>query len=265
MKKPLIRWGFHQKRWYAFWWTFGVSAATAIQLGFYPAFKDQFDQLNKTIASLPAGVKGLIGDTGTYFSPETYLNSRVYYLIPLLFGSMMIGLGSSLLAREEDDKTVELLLSRPVSRSRLLAGKALLGLLITGIVTMVSLVICVALSKAVGIPNSPVEIAAAMLLTYLLCLVFGAFAFMLTAVGRATRALSMGLTTFLFLASFILTGLTGAAEWLKWPASLLPYDYYEPQRMLSGQYDWATVAGYAFVIAICGFIAWLGFRQRDIS
>lgn len=262
----LIRWGLKQRKWYTIWWTLGVSVFVAVQLGFYSSFKGQFNQLNETLAGLPEGVKGLIGDSGNYFSPETYLNSRVFYLVvPLMFAILMIGLFSSLLAREEEDGTLEVLLARPVSRTRLLLGKAFCGLAITIIVAAVSLAVCIALSRAVGIPNSVAEITAAMLLTYLLCLVFGAFAFMLSAVSSAGRRLAVGLTTCLFITSYVLTGLVGAAEWLKWPAKLLPYYYFDPQRMLTGDYAWGTVAAYG--VAIIGFaiIAWIGFRRRDVG
>lgn len=264
--KPVIKWTIHQRRWYTIWWTFGISAFVAIQLGFYPSFKGQFDELNKTLSQLPSGVKGLIGDSGNYFSPETYLNSRVFYLVvPLLLIILMIGVGSSLLAREEKSGTIELLLSRPISRARLLAGKAATGLLITGFAAMVSLVVCIVLSKIVGIPNSLAEISAAMLLTYLLCLVYGAFAFMLTGIGGRLASYAIGLSTFTFVTGYVLAGLENTVDWLKFPAKLFPYHYFDPQQMLLGHYTWGPVIGFSIAIIIFYTIAWATFRRRDLS
>jgi ABC-2 type transport system permease protein len=264
--KPVITWTLRQRRNYTAWWTISVTAFIAVQLGFYPSFKGQFGQLNQTINSLPAGVKGLIGDSGSYFSPQTYLNSRVFYLVaPLLLIILMIGLGSKLLASEEKSGTLELLLSRPISRGRLLLGKAISGLIITGVVASVSLLVCVILSKAVGIPNTVTEIAAAMLLTYLLCLSFGAFAFMLTAIGGRFRRSANGLTIFLFVTSYVLTGLESTASWLKTPSKLLPYHYFHPQDMLNGNFVWSTVFLYAAISLLFAAVSWLGFRRRDIG
>jgi ABC-2 type transport system permease protein len=264
--KSVIRWTLHQRRWYTIWWTFGVTVFVAVQLGFYPSFKGQFDSLNKTLSQLPAGVKGLIGDNGNYFSAETYLNSRVFYLVvPLLLVILMIGVGSSLLAREERSGTLELLLSRPISRAKLLAGKAISGLFITGCVTIVSLIVCIILSKAVGIPNSVAQISAAMLLTYMLCLVYGSFAFMLTAIGGKAAGYAVGLTTFIFAGGYVLAGLESAVEWLRWPAKLFPYHYFNPQNMLLGKYTWTPVLSFALASAVFYTIGWFSFRRRDIG
>jgi ABC-2 type transport system permease protein len=264
--RAVIEWTLRQRRWYTTWWTFGVSAFVAIEIAFYPSFKNQFAQLNQTIDKLPSGVKGFLGDSGNYFSAQTYLNSRVFYLVvPLLLAILMIGLGSALLAREERNGTIELLLSRPVSRSRLLLSKALSGLLISGIVTLVSLIICILLSQAVGLPNSVKEITGAMLLTYLLCLIFGSFAFMLTAIGGHVRSSAVGLTTFFFITTYVLTGLEGTASWLHTPSKLLPYHYFHPQQMLDGHFAWGTVISYSLVSLAFGVIAWLAFRRRDIA
>src|ERR1700740_531861 len=112
--KPIVRWGLRQRRMYTIGWTIGVTAFVALELSFFPAFKNQTAQLNQTINQLPASVQSLIGGSGgNYFSAENYLNSRVFYLvIPILFAMLMIGLGSSLVAREEREGTLELLLAR---------------------------------------------------------------------------------------------------------------------------------------------------------
>jgi len=265
--KDLIRWGLRQRKWYIFWWTFGIVAFIALELAFYPSFKDQAAQLDQTFKNMPDSVKALIGDvSGNYFSAQNYLNSRVFYLvIPMLFAVLMISLGSSLLAREEQDGTLELLLARPISRGKIILGKALSGIYITGIVAVAGLVVCILLSKAVGLPNSVAEVTMAMLLSYLMCMVFGAFAFMLTSLGHAVRGLAIGLTTFFFVSSYVLTGLVATIDWLKWPARLLPYYYFEPQKMLNGNYTWSTLLGYTVAIVVFGIIAFVGFRRRDIG
>lgn len=264
--KPIIRWGLQQRRWYTVSWMLGVSAFAALEISFFPSFRNQAAQLNQTFANLPPAVKSLIGDTGNYFSPDNYLNSRVFYLvIPILFAILMIGLGASLLGREENEGTIELLLARPLSRARLLLGKALCGLLITGIIAVGSLLITIGLSKVVGLPNSFAEISAAMLLSYLMCLIFGALAFMLTAVGGVARGLSIGVATAVFVASYVLTGLAGTVHWLQWPARFLPYYYFQPDKVLNGQYTWRTMAVFAAVSIALYLIGWVGFRRRDIG
>lgn len=262
----IIKWTLRQRRVYTIWWTIGTVLFVALEIGLYPSFKNQTQALNQSLSQLPDSVKALIGDTGNYFSAASFLNSRVFYLVlPMILIILMIGLGSSIMAREEDDGTLELLLSRPISRAKLLFGKALSAILITAIITIVTLIVTIGLSKAVGLPNSVTQISAAMLLTYTLCLVFGAFAFMLTALGKFGRGASIGLTSAIFLTSYVVTGLTTSIQWLVWPAKLLPYYYFEPQKMLTGHYTWTPVGAFLLATIIFGIIAYFGFRRRDIG
>ena len=52
-----------------------------------------------------------------------------FLFVNLIGGSYAAILGGSILSKEEDDKTIEFLLSKPISRSKILFGKALVVLM----------------------------------------------------------------------------------------------------------------------------------------
>src|SRR4051812_45327837 len=133
--KPVIKWELRNRRSSIFWWTLSAVAVVTLILLIYPPLKHQADQFNKVINQLPDGLRQLkAGGTGhvDVASPVDFLNSQLYYItLPILLIILTITRGSALIGRDEQDHTIELLLSRPVSRGRLLAGKAMAGVLET--------------------------------------------------------------------------------------------------------------------------------------
>lgn len=263
--KPVVRWTIKQRKWFIIWWTIGVVAFIVISLVFYPSFKDQA-QLDKQLESLPKATKALFSDTNDFFSPVGYLSSQVYYLmLPLLFSILSIGLGAGLLAREEDSGTIELLLARPISRGRLLAGKAAAGLATIALVGFFAWLAALVMCRFVGLNFSVPRLTMATVMAVLLALIFGSIAFTVTTLGRSARLASVGLASLAGIASYIISSLSGVVAWLEWPSKALPYHYYRPGDILAGASAWREAIGLVLAVAVFGIICWLSFRRRDLN
>jgi ABC-2 type transport system permease protein len=254
-----------QRRFSIVWWSIGVAAFIAVNLAFYPSFKDQSQQLSEAMSQIPESAVALFSDTGEFFSPVGYLSSQVFYLmLPLLLGILAISLGSSLLAREEKDGTLELLLSRPISRSALLTGKLIAGLVITLIPAIVATLVTIGLAKLVELEVSTKGILLASVAATLLSLSFGGIAFLLTALGKM-RIASVAIATLFALGGYIISSLTDIASWLKWPAKLFPFSYYMPAEIMNDNYNWMNILYILGLLTVCVFCAFIVFRKRDIE
>jgi ABC-2 type transport system permease protein len=263
---PIIRWTLWQRRWYIFWWAFGAAFYMALIVATYPSFRNEAATLNNTFNQLPTTVKSLVSDSGNFFSPEGYLSSNAYYIMmPIIFGVLSIGLGSSLIARDEQDHTLELILSRPVSRGAVIAGRALAGVCIVAAVTIVAAGVTIACAIPANLHLKLAQLAVATGVSALLALVFGALAFMFTAFGKSARKASVGIAALLLIASYLLTSLSGTVHWLRWPAEVLPYHYYHPAEILTGNSNWPAAAGMLAAVLLLGILSYIGFRRRDIS
>ncbi len=262
MMRSIIRWTLWQRRWSIFWWSTGITALVFFTMVFYPTIRDQAAELNKSL-SLGSGTEALFGGTD-FFSPLGYLNSQlIYFSLPMLLAILAIGLGTSLIGREESSGSIESLLSRPISRGRLLVSKALAGTLIVFIVTLISSLATLAMCKVVDLGLPYGNIAAACFACFMLVLSFGALAFMITSTGRG-RAAALGITVVYAFGGYLVGSLTSSVEWLKHPALLFPYHYYRTADILAGKFDWSSIAFFAIFTLACGLIAWLSFRHRDI-
>ena len=262
----VIKWTLWQRRWSTLWWAIGVAAFIFLSLSFYASFRDQAAQLNQVLDRLPAAARSLFTGNADFLSPQGFLSARVFYLmLPLLLSFLAISLGSSLISREEETGTLELLLARPVSRTKLLIAKALTGLIITVAISLTALTSTLVICKLVGLEIPLGRVAVTTLTCTALALVFGALAFAMSALGRSAKLASVGLSVIIALGGYIISSLAVTVNWLEWPAKFFPYHYYRPTQTLAGVYVWRNSFLLLGVIIILLIIAWQGFRRRDLN
>jgi len=263
---PIVRWTLWQRRWSTIWWSVGLFSFIFINMVFYPTFKDSAAQLAKSFASLPKAALQLFGGSSDFFSPIGFLNSQIFFLmLPLLLTMLAVALGSSLIGREEQDLTIELLLARPLSRGRLLFAKVMAGTIVLTIVSAVSLVTVVVMARIFGLDGIPSSaIALASVNSFLLAYCTGAIAFLLAATGRA-RGAAIGIGAVVGVAGYLISSLSGTVEWLKVPAKALPFNYYQSEAILRQTYHWTSALFFVAVIAACGILSYVVFRRRDIA
>lgn len=262
----VAKWTIRQRKWSTTWWSVGIAAYMVLVMIFYPTIRNQTNQLDKSFNQIPESAKVLITDTQDLFSPVGYMSSQIYYLmLPLIFSILTIGMGSSLLAKEENDNTLELLLSRPLSRGRLVAQKALAGIVIFAIVGAVTLLSTLVMTKAVNMDISLVNVTVATLYSMALSLLFGAIAYFIASLGRAGRLASIGVAVLMALVGYIVSSLAQMVPWLKWPAKFFPFHYYHAGDLLTGNYAWRSFVSFVGISIILGVLAWLAFRRRDLA
>jgi ABC-2 type transport system permease protein len=261
----VIKWTLGLRKISTLWWSFALTVFLFINLIFYPSFKNDAEELQKSFENIPDAALQLLGGSSDFFSPIGYINSQVFFImLPMILGILAISLGAGLLAREEQDKTIESLLSRPISRSKLLSAKALSGVFILFFVSMVGLITTIVTAKIVDLEISTSALIQASFVCFLLTLTFGATAYLLTATGKA-RSASIGIATFVALGGYIIGSLSGSVSWLSAPSKVFPFHYYQSEAILRGTYNWNNVWYFVVFILLCAIFSWIAFRRRDLS
>ena len=263
----IIRGELLQRRWSTLWWVVGIAAFISLTLGVYPTFRDQAAQIDQSLQSIPDSAKALFTDTNDFLSPVGYLSSQVYYLLlPLLFSFLAVSLGSSLIAKEESNRTIELLLARPVARTQLVLGKAAAGLIVLARVGLaIGLIgaIEVLLIKFKGVSIWNVMLVTLMALV--MSALFGTVAFALTAIGSLGRRAAIGVAVLIAFGSYLVSSLDKTVTWLQWPAKVLPFHYYRPADILDGHFTPWEALGMCVIIALLIIVSCFAFRRRDIG
>lgn len=137
-RKPVLGWGL------------GLTALTLMQLAVYPSIRSQGAKMRDLINSYPSAFKAMFGMEGVDFtSGPGYLSTETFSLLaPLMLIGLGIALGTGAIASEEERGTLDLLMASPVSRGRVLAGKALGAL--TALVSVAAVLYLAVLVAASG-------------------------------------------------------------------------------------------------------------------
>ena len=182
------------QRWSLPWWTIGLVALAVITLLFYPFVRDTplLDEL-------------------TEWMPEVLLRA---FVVPLVLLAYAIVEGTGAIAGEEERGTLDLLLSNPLTRRRVVVEKfaALMG-------TTLVLAIGVAI---VEMEISLGRVAEANLSARFLGMTFGAWALALGSI-TGKRGLSIGVASVLGFAAYFLNALAPLVKSLEPLTKLSPF------------------------------------------
>lgn len=264
-----IAWELRQRKTALFWWTV-VSVVLSIGiLALYPSIRDQANQLNKVINSLPPGLRELKtggANTVDVANAVQFLNSQLFYAtLPILWIILAVTRGSAVLGRDEQNHTLELLLARPISRGQLLlakAGSLLAEFVIVGGLTLLAIIVFAPIFDT-HIGSSHLLVAT--IFTGLFSLSFGLIAFTLQAASSLTRRLASAVAVFIGFGGYLIASLSGLTHWLVNPAKLAPYHYFAPDKILRGESVHGLDAYIIGIFVLAILLSYFGFRRRDIE
>jgi len=182
-------------------WSLGIVALMGTMVALWPTVRDM--DIAGIVEAYPEAMQEMFNidqiSTGAGF-----LNTEVFsWLLPVMFITYGVGIGSRLLAREEEAGTMDVLLSTPLSRDRLMlekAAAAVTGLVILTVVLFVSTWGLAILASDMGVTVG--YAAGAALAMLLLGLVFAALAYGVTAV-TGKRALAVAASVSLAVAGYV--------------------------------------------------------------
>ncbi|MFB4293008.1 ABC transporter permease subunit [Nonomuraea sp. ATR24] len=248
------------------WWAIGISAFMTMYLGIYPSIRENPDLYGaQALAKFPGALRDLMGGLQDMTSGAGYLQSVVYQLfVPMLFAVCAMLVANRALAQPEEAGTLELVVTLPVARRRLLLERFAafaLGLLAVAVVT---LLVTWALAEGVALGVGADRLIAAHIGVYLVGLFFGSLTL---AAGAASgrRAPSLALAGVWAVLGYMVVTVgqnVEAVAWLKW---LSPFHYYAAGRPLYQGLpvgDYLVLAGASAVLVLTAVLA---FDRRDVG
>ncbi len=247
------------------WWGGGLVAYVLMIVLLYPSIRDQ-PGLNDMMKAAPeALMRAFVGDATDLISAKGYLNSQLFFfLLPLLLLIFTIGFGSSAIAGEEERGTLELLLSNPLPRRRIVLDKFAALAATTGILSLTFWVGLVGGALAVNMGVGLGQMTAATVSAVLLALAFGALAL---AGGCATgkRGLSIAVASSIGVLAYFLNAFAPLVEGGETWRKLSPFYYYIGADPLTNGLNAghaAVLLGLTVVLVAIGVLA---FERRDLA
>ena len=183
-------------------WGLGVASLVFAMSALWPSVRDMPD-LEQFLSNYPKALRDLF-DIQAITTGGGYLNAELFSIIlPTLFVVYAIGCGARLVAGEEEDHTLEVLLTMPVSRTRILLEKTEALVASTTVLGMALLASTLVASQVFSMDIAVGQLAAAALAMTLLGTEHGLVAL---AVGAATgsRVLAIAAAGTLAAAGYVL-------------------------------------------------------------
>jgi ABC-2 type transport system permease protein len=243
-------------------WAVALASVTTIYVSFYPAMGG--DEMAAMIESLPEDLSAALG-YDRMGSAGGYLTSTVYGLLgPILVLVFAIGRGARTIAGEEEDGSLELELTAPVSRTTVLLQR--LAALWLSLVALVAVVVAVTvvLVGPFGFEGVTVgDVVGAGLGMLLLGAAFGTVA---VAAGAVTgrRPIALAAAAGLAVASYVANALSGLAEGAAWLEDVSPFGWYLGQDPVVDGPSWTGYLLLAALILVAAAVATTVFRRRDL-
>jgi len=239
----------------------GLGLYTLVIVALYPAFKDS-TSLDKIVTDSP-GVAALFGISGSITSPDGWTNANLYAnFLPLIVLLLTIGYGAAAVAGEEEAGRLDLVVSLPLSRRRILVEKTAVMIVQAGAVCVLTYG-CMLAGRAFDLRLDAWDLATATFGVFLLAISFGCVAL---AIGAALgeRGPALGITATIASAAYLLSSLGPVVSWLDSWRVLSPFYWAVGDNQLTSGLGWdgALVLGGITVAAVV--VAMSAFERHDL-
>ena len=246
------------------WWAAGFAGTILMYASFFPSVRDNAEQLTQYLENLPDLIRNLIGGLD-FTTPEGYLQSELFsFVAPILMLVYAIGAGARAIAGEEEAGSLDLLLSTPVRRRRVLLDKFGAMVVATFALTAVMWLSVLVFGAPFDLRPGLAGFTAMSLNTFLLGLAFGSLAL---AIGASTgrKAVAIGLPSGIAVATFIVNALAPSVDWLEPFRVLSPFYYYSGDDPTLTGLDPIHAAVLAAISAAAVCFALWAFERRDLT
>ncbi len=253
----------YEKRISTLVWTFAFFTSLILIVVLFPTFKDSFGQALKDV---PESLQNLIGNASDYQTINGYID--VQGIGQMVFLTLILGIiiGTSLLAGEENSRTLHTLLAQPVSRTRVYIEKYIAIMIILAIACVGGIFLGI-IAGAIPIgefPNLDLKRCfEASVMTWLLTLFFATLAYTIGAI-TGKRGLAGIIAGFYAFATYMITTLASTATALATLDHFSPFHYFNKPSVIKTGFDLGNLAVLISVTVVLFIIGLIIFKRRNI-
>jgi ABC-2 type transport system permease protein len=243
-------------------WGLALFLLGVITVARYDVMQDNQATIRQLISGSAGQFIRMFGDPARLTTPEGFLSLALFSYLPLVMGVFAVLAGSGLLAADEENGTLDLILAYPVSRSTLFGGRLLAFMVATGAILVLAWLGFIVAMTWSSLPVGWGAMALPFVSLLAVLFFFSGLALLLSMVLPSRRLAAMT-TGMVLLASFFLTTLARLDESLEDIARLSPLQYYQGGDAIGGL-DGVWFGGLLAMAGLFTAGAWWRFERRDI-
>jgi len=247
-------------------WVLSIIFMVVAGMAKYVALSSSGQSMNELFSQMPKSMQTIFGIAGFDVSKASGYYGMLFLYLAIMATIHAVMLGADIISKEERDKTAEFLLSKPISRNKIITSKllaALVNIVIFNIITLVSSIVVVAkYSKGESVTGDIIILMGGMFVLQLI------FMFIGTAIAAACKnpKTATSVSTAVLLITYILSmaiDLSGKIDNLKY---FTPFKYFEAKNlMFGGGFQLSFVVLSIVIILIMLKITYVFYRKRDLS
>lgn len=253
-------------RWALLFWCIGIVAMVSSGMAKYSAYEAAGQSMEQIIAQIPEAVRAVFG-----FGDFDLTTAAGFYGVLFLYLAVMAGvhaalLGSTLISKEERDRTSEFLYAKPASRNRILTAKLLAGLfnlVVFNLATLASSFYFVDYYNK----DEPFDSTMLVLMAGLFFLqsIFFSIGALVAGSARKPRSAASRATSVMFLA-FLVSFMINLNEDLDFLRYFTPFKYFDAATLMAeGRLDPGYVALSVAIVVAAVFGAYRFYSARDLT
>jgi len=266
--KSLMKMEFKRNQKSLLLWTVIISGLAGLMLALFPSFEGTFSELEELLSSYPDAFLDAFGLGENGLNMETiygWFGVEGYLFVTLIGGSYAALLGSGILSKEEDEKTIEFLMSQPISRSHVFLAKSLIVLVNLIIMNVVLSLVLLLFFNLYGDSFDFIVWLLYSFAPLLLQLVLASLALLFSVFitqSRKVTSISLGLSIGLYVLD-IISKLTEEAEFLKY---FTPYEYVNAVAIVNeNQIEPLYLILSLSIIVVSIFVSYKVYLKKDFS
>jgi len=244
-------------------WGLGLALLGYFLFDIYESLFGMDVDLQQMMQAFPDEMLAFFGGDVDIFDPEGFLHLEFFSYIPIILGLVVVSGGTSLIVKQEEEGTLELILAQPISRSVVFWSRLA--------ALMVTLILILAITWggfALGLAGTDSfdldqgQLIRPFVSLFAVLLFFLSLALLLSMILPTSGSASM-VTNLVLIASFFITSLTQIYDRLEPLNRFSPLRYYQGGRALSGVNTEHLLILFGVSTAFIA-LAWFLFEKRDL-
>lgn len=252
-----------------FWWSLTLALFSVYMMGLYPSIEKNSEDLQSYIDSMPEGMLAVMGVSNSELDVtnlENYLGMEVFgFFYPFMLLAFAVTYGAGLVGGEEESGTLELLLSTPVPRWRVMLEKFAALAIFTLVTLLVTYLAFVVGGMIAGVDQMDEgRMLEGVFNMGPMPLFFATLALCIVGV-KGGRGMALGVTLGIMAATYLLFTMGDLANIPTWIQRLSPWYYYDGLDVMQNGINLGRAGLLLALTAVLLGIGMWGFERRDIG
>ncbi|MES9682319.1 ABC transporter permease subunit [Gottfriedia acidiceleris] len=247
-----------------FIWTASLMAIVVFFLSLFPAIAKDYVEFSKVLEGYPEGVRKALGLEIESFGNVLGFYSYVFIYISLCGAIQAMILGTSIVSKEVREKTADFLLTKPVTRTKVMTSKIFAGVVSLAITNVFYLVATIMMAQYVKTADysskSIILLTVSLFITQLLFFGIGILISVVFPKIKAVLSISLAIVF-----GFFVVGMVVATDESNAKRFLSPFKYFEPKYIIAhSKFESNFLFASVGIILVSIIASYMIYKKRDI-